>query len=1008
MSELDFSIFQSYARAEQTNHVLAGLIGQDVEYIKINDDVYGSEIFIEGDPRKWRQRVPLTALNNVFQVSAGQAVEASGELASSDNQWWYADTNMALFATSGEFDASGEWKDPDYRSDRRLRLDGWKQFTGPWATLNVSGDFTRLNTYNGLTTEDHPVLNQMRLDGLTSQDNLWTYLFRKDFEIDASTTPIGLELAIVFRSAAAIYLNGSMVWKSDNLDADWLYMDYASDLGPLQETIDLTSYLPLLSTENTIAVVLKSQIDETALLDLSLNIVTSGIDWSEPKTITVKVAGGTVVADHNFNNLDRLGLVFDLPRLPGEKNQTYQERLINYTSGQWPHNASVHGIYNGIALRLGTPVGYAFTIKPKATYNRFNCSDVEFWIKHHTASITCNLCRSVADFDLDLNTRSINVGEDVIGIHSIAYLGQTINPVAYYLEQGKIYFRDINIPVTSLTIDYSYAFQYSLVNKTIAEVVEWIKSLTIDGLNLFVVQRTGLHEVTILNDVKVVATDGSDTATTDVKIEDHDVPDNLMMRHQSNGVENAYRVISYSGRSIELGEAFDASGDPAFLNVSGEFVPGASGEINSEFFWSPQAQFLPEWHGSGHEITVPQYQIALERLDDHQFELIFDPEPTTPQSEINEARRMIDAVRRNFRATWAEQVLGLDVWDAVAQRLIGGGKIPAYYDMNKALYQSRPGGRTYLPEVAEALTYVDPDPVEVANVVVETVIPETKQVYIKGRYATDFLTGKLQRIEGLEDGVPFYHTVVQRENLLWFADITGKTQHITVLTLDSVDEVRTGDTWRLEVTPQNEMSSVLFKADDFVSGCEYDATVDQVHADMACLSVGAGEVSETQKQVSYIEYKLLVNDSGSDYYFGYYQGVHNRYDLADTSAMSIVEPSGEFHDTHIITRDEPIGFYLVPSDLEENQYQDYLFLNRSYNYNFSQPIVICNPSGEITIGDNLLETMLLSLNQVGRIGYKEVEIPRDGSEYEFIIAACSSGEVMRYGPDIVLGVKLHD
>jgi hypothetical protein len=63
-----------------------------------------------------------------------------------------------------------------------------------------------------------------------------------------------------------------------------------------------------------------------------------------------------------WNELDEFGLLFDLPRIEGELNKTYKQRLFDVFVNR--ANSTYRGLINGITRELGLSLYHAMTITP--------------------------------------------------------------------------------------------------------------------------------------------------------------------------------------------------------------------------------------------------------------------------------------------------------------------------------------------------------------------------------------------------------------------------------------------------------------------------------------------------------------------------------------------------------------------------------------------------------------------------------------------------------------------
>lgn len=1010
MSELNFTIFDTAARAEQTNHVLSGFVSEDVTVMEVDGQrlLYN---FIEEGKRRWWAQVQLTEQESEFVVRAGRPITASGELVTPDEEWWISQRNLAIFAASGEVDASGEWSGETYRSEQGLINDGWEYESGGWST--DPGDLvTILPTYNGLTPASHPVLDAMRAAGLTSSDNLWTYLFRGKFQILANDEPTNLTLSIRYRSAAAVYINGNPVWRSSNLSADWVFAEYAVDEGEKNELIDLADYITLLHPgENTIAIALKAAQGVDAFLEPTLNYSGTLIEWSQPQTAKVNLFGNTLRADSNFNNLDRLGLLLDLPRLPGEKNADYKLRLINYTGGDWPHNASPTGLPNGISIRTGSRLDYAFDIVSNRIKGQDVASNISFWISEGKAYVTCDQFVQIDEDTPDVNYCSIELSKTLLQLHSMASSEvNEVNPAAYKIENNTIFFRLKEMADQQLKICYQYAEELDIVGKDVADIVQWINALRKDEIQLLEAVPTEAQYWDVIESENAVVTDGSTAVYSRVNLTDLDIPVNIHFK--TNQGDRTYRVASFDGQDLVLEEPYSASGDLSFPSPSGDFIPGASGEVPYQLIWSPGSEFLAERnYGVGDSVTVPLYQISLERLDDRRFEELYDPE----QRQVPRVRNtweLIGAVKKTFRPMWSEQVLGLDVWDAIEQRLVGGGKIPSHYDPVKAMYHTEIGTNYYTPEYVHEFGTVDTEAYQSDIVTIEAVVADTKKVFIRGKYAQDFYSGRLVKLDSSLEAVEpmFAHTVEDRSNNLWFNPLGGRDQIVTELTLNSVKDIVPGDKWLLQIVPPNVLESVTFGRDDFISGTEFQSDyLYPMHKDLACVEIESvsGEFEE------YVPWKLnwqvlkWPSPSG-DYRVGIYEGCPSKRTELPIDASGELVPYGCGTWESLYINASTIGFY---AESVSGDYTSRVYLNSGYNHDFRESMALLDLANsqaglvyESASGD-LVTDLLLPVYRSGRMITKEVDKDFGQADNGFILAASTSGELWVDGPDLMMAVK---
>lgn len=70
----------------------------------------------------------------------------------------------------------------------------------------------------------------------------------------------------------------------------------------------------------------------------------------------------TPIIHQTWNELDEYGLLFDLPRIEGEANKTYKQRLFDVFVNR--ANSTYRGLINGITRELGLSLYHAMTITP--------------------------------------------------------------------------------------------------------------------------------------------------------------------------------------------------------------------------------------------------------------------------------------------------------------------------------------------------------------------------------------------------------------------------------------------------------------------------------------------------------------------------------------------------------------------------------------------------------------------------------------------------------------------
>ena len=174
-----------------------------------------------------------------------------------------------------------------------------------------------------------------------------------------------------------------------------------------------------------------------------------------------------------FNSLDEHGALLGLPRLKGELNKTYKQRLLDV--GVNKSNSSYSGLLNGISRELGLSIYDAITITNSTPVTAGYVPMIE--VDHATLVLYEDYLTGLVDVSIELynkndSTYQRTLSNVVTAINASTYFSATLlDSTKSYEESLVLIHQDSSVEVFSEDIPSSNIFylqHYNIVEGTVS------------------------------------------------------------------------------------------------------------------------------------------------------------------------------------------------------------------------------------------------------------------------------------------------------------------------------------------------------------------------------------------------------------------------------------------------------------------------------------------------------------------------------------------------------------